>query len=926
MKKLNYILVLLFLSSYAYALELSEVLVANTHTNLDPQYNEFSSWIELYNESAQTVHVGGYYLSDDSNNPKKWKIPGNPSIGAHRYLLIWADGKNSGLHTNFKLKTSGESIVLSDNDGNIIESVDYPEQKSDISFGVQNGQINYMYPTPNAKNGQSYPNLILSKKPKFSLDSGFYNGSQTVELTQKNGATIYYTTDGSIPTKQSHKYTDPIIINKTTLIRARAYEDGKFPSGIKNRTYLIDEDISLPVMSIAINQEYLDDDKIGIYKNYKEDWMRPGSVEYIKDGKSQFSANVGIRINGNRSRRKPQKSLAFYAKSKYGTKSIDYPLFQYKPFIKKVKSFVLRNAGNDWEYSHMRDGLFHTLVKDTMDIDYLSYQPVIAFINGQYWGILNLREKPNEDYIEANHGVDAHNIDLLAFHKIEIKSGDDKDYRQLLSYLDTHPLTNSNNYQYVKSQVDIDELINYEITEIYIGNTDWPGGNIKYWKEKSPKGKWRWILYDTDFGFGYMERDDVTKDTFEYALKTDKTTTKIFRKLLENSDFKNRFISRFFTHLNSTFRPDRVIDIMEKLKGKIAPEMPRHNDFWKHYQSWMGPGLDNEVNKMEDYAKKRNAIVRSQLKQRFGLGNDLQLSINKSPHGIVKIDGVALENNYTGTYFENATVALEAKADAGYQFVKWSDGSTAKQREVTLVHNLKLSPIFEKKQAEQAPKIVITQINYKSAKDFDVGDWVEIYNNDTKDIDLSGFILKDAQDTSPFVFPNGTILKQGASLIITHKKSDFQALYPSVKNVIGDFSFGLGTEDSVRLFNTNQTLVDSVTYDKSWPDAKGNGKTLSLKDPNSDNAKAENWIASENHGTPGEGDSNAPNPPSNLVLTPLSSSSVRVQWKDNSDDEIGFKIFRDGVLIDTTASNATSFVDTGLKAQTTYTYTVKATK
>ncbi len=836
---------------------INEVLAANASINLDPDFKQFSDWIELYNNEDHAIDIGGYYLSNDLENSKKWKIPSNTKIYAHQYLLIWSDEKNNNstdLHTNFKLSQKGESLTLANTSGTIIDYIEFPKQKGNISCAKKDGSIVYMTPTPNAINSQVHEELKLSKKPKFSIDSGFYNDTQTIELTQENSGLIYYTIDGSIPTKNSTLYSQPIIVDKTTIIRTKGLEDGKFLSATKNRTYLINEDITLPVVSIGIDDEYLWDDDIGIYKNYNESWIRAGSIEYIKDGESKFNENIGIRIFGGYTRNYAQKSLAIFAKDRYGAKSIDYKLFLDKQHIKKVKSFVLRNSGNDWGYTMMKDALVHNIVKDTMDIDYQSYHPSVVFINGKYWGIHNIREKINEDYIEANHGVDSKDIDLLQGKYYE-QAGSNDEYIELMDYIESHSMRIESYYNEVKTKIDIDEYINYMITEIYAGNRDWPYNNIKYWREQSSAGKWRWVLYDTDFTFDMKEHD-----TFAQVLEANGPaepnppwSTFLFRSLMKNSDFENRFISTFTTHLNITFQPSRISDIITDMKEVISPEINRHFDKWprRNNEDWETGGWGS-IRELYSFSSDRDNIIRNLMSDHFDLIGNNNLQIISSNNGTVTLGEIPIENTYNGDYFDNSKVTLKAIPNEGYKFVKWNNNQTDKEITLTINNDITIEAIFEEQMTQELPKIVITEINYKSADDFNTGDWIELYNNDSISIDISGWILKDDKDSSSFIIASGTILEPNTFIVFTENASYFSALVTNV-TAVGDFTFGLGkNDDSVRVFNADDTLIDIVSYDQSFPDAKGNGKTLSLLDPSSDNSLSENWIALDNHGSPGE--------------------------------------------------------------------------
>jgi hypothetical protein len=671
---------------------INEILTANATTNYDPDFKQFSDWIELYNHESHSIDIGGFYLSDDTANPTKYKIPSGTTIASHDYLLIWADEENTksnAIHTNFKLSQKGETLTLADKSGNVIDILEFPEQDGDISCAKVNDTIVYMEPTPKSANSQTYDELKRSKKPKFSLDSGFYSGTQSIELTQKNDGLIYYTLDGSIPTKSSTLYSQPISINKTTVIRTRAYETGKLLSNVKNQTFLINENISLPVVSIAIDDKYLYDSSIGIYTNYTEKWMRAGSVELIKDGESQFSENVGIRVFGNNTRVYPQKSLSIFMKDKYGPKSLKYSLFKDKPEIKKVKSFTMRNGGTEWGRELIGDAVQHHIIKNQMDIDYQAYEPTIVFLNGKYWGIYNIREKINEDYLEANHGVDTKNIDLLEDHA-QVKEGSNSDFLTLETYANSHDLSNDTYYNIVASQIDINEFINYCIVESFGGNSS-IGHNIKYWKKQTDDGKWRWILFDLDRGFRYS-----TNEVFGY-IEGSNSVKNIFNNLIKNDHFKIALTSKYYTQLNTTFQSDRMNSIIDEMKTTIEPEVSRHFQKWPKNQFNQDVSIstwNNFINKMYQFSDERESIVKQELKSKFNLSGNNNLNIPYSSNGTITIDGVKLQDEYNGEYFNGAKVTLKATPAEGHTFTQWSNGNTNQKITVTINNDTSISAEF----------------------------------------------------------------------------------------------------------------------------------------------------------------------------------------------------------------------------------------
>ncbi len=689
-------------------LTINEILAANTYTKYDPDFKQFSDWIELYNNSNGAKDIGGYYLSDDEKNLKKWRIPDDTIIGSKGYLLIWADKKDTDLHTNFSLNSDGEVVILSDTNGDLVDKIVFGKQKSDISCMKIDNKLYYMKPTPKSKNTIAHGELWLSKKPKFSLDGIFYDSTQYVKLESENGGKIYYTTDGSIPTESSDLYSSAIKIDKTTVIRARSFEKGKFLSKIANKTYFIGENISLPIVSLSIDEKYLYDKEYGIYtegnhENFRQDWMRPASVEYIKNGESKFCENVGVRIYGGGSRVYPQKSLSIFAKDKYGPKSIKYQLFPDKPFIKKVKSFILRNGGNEWERTIFKDGMIHDMIRENMDIDYLSYQPSILFLNGEFWGIQNVREKPNEDYIKANHPeVDKDNLDILRNPMRAtpvVSAGDAKAYTQMLDFIKTHDLANEANYEKVISQIDLNEYLNYLSVEIYTGNNDWPGNNVKYWRERTDNGKWRWILFDMDFGFDGYGHNSIKAALDENSTSLDNPpwSTFLFRNLMKNSDFKYRFVGRFLSHLYTTFDKDRVSGFITKHKKEIEPYIHRNYLKWKQkdLSAWEAEVDDS----LYDFAEKRAAYIKDFFADELNLVGNNSLVIEPSQNGSIYLEGIKIDKRFEGEYFNNSKVTIKAVPNDGYKFVSWTGINAGNRSQIDLVVNgdADIAAVFELK-------------------------------------------------------------------------------------------------------------------------------------------------------------------------------------------------------------------------------------
>ncbi len=784
------------------------------------------------------------------------------------------------IHTNFKISADGETLLLSTPDGTVIDEVDLGCIPPDVSFGRQpdGGDAWFFFdePTPEAANTtQGYQGVTVD--PEFSLPGGVYNGTQQVELSVDSpSALIYYTLDGSEPADSHEAYSGPIDVTETTVIRAKAFENGCLPSSTKTESYLLDVQHNLPIVSISTNPEHFFDWHTGIYvmgpnasqeepyfgANFWQDWERPINIELFEpDGEMVFNVQAGVKIFGNYSRMYAQKSLAIYARGCYGFSEIEYPIFPGKP-IDTFESFILRNSGNDWSRTMMRDGMMTGLVED-LDIELQAYRPSVLYLNGEYWGIHNIREKINEHFLESNCGVDADRIDILEGNAY-VNEGSSDHYLAMIDYIETHVMSNSDNYAYVQTQMDVQNFITYEIAEIYFNNTDWPGGNIKYWRPQRPDGKWRWILYDTDFGFGLHENigEEWMNNTLEWATDPNSGeganppwSTFLLRSLLDNDSFRRDFINRFCDLLNTNFRPECVIPQIQAKAAAIESEIFTHIARWDNViEFWR-----NRINTLITFANRRSDCVKEHLRDYFNLGemHELSLDVASQGTGTIRVNTVEIDSYpWQGKYFGDIPITLTAIPAPGYQFAGWQgDAGIEPQITLSLLENDEFVAMFE--EAEPEPGLVcINEINYNSSDDFNPEDWVELYNAGQTAIDLSSWQFKDEDDDHVFTIDNGTILGAGGFLVIFSDADRFESCFPGVSNCIGEMDFGLsGGGELIRLFDADGNLVDSVEYDDGgdWPsEPDGDGPTLELVDALYDNSLPASWAASIGHGTPGE--------------------------------------------------------------------------
>ncbi len=781
------------------------------------------------------------------------------------------------LHTNFKISSTGESLFLADNNNLLLDSANIPSLATDISFGRNPDSLQswLFFDTPTPKKMNSlFGYTGFTPTPAISSDGGVYQNSLNILVTNNDLIEkVYYTTDGSIPDTSSLLYTSSIPIDNTTVLRFKGYSFGNLPSEVVTNTYIINENITMPIISISTNPENLWDEETGIYvlgndydpafpyfgANFWEDWEKTAHFEIFEtDQITKYESNAGIKIHGNWSRALDQKSLAFFARGEYGNKEFEYKLFPNRSFS-KYNNFILRNSGQDFSSTMFRDLLMQNLVGD-LDLDLMAGRPAIVFLNGEYWGIHNIREKLNEDMIAAHHNLLPDEINLLE-NNANIVEGTNEKYQQLITYITNNNLSNNNYYTVVKNLMQVDNFVDYELANIYYANNDWPGNNIKYWTSQSDTSRWRWLMFDTDFGFGLYDENAHKLNSLTFALEPNGPnwpnppwSTLLLRRLLQNTQFKNEFINRFADLSNSIFRKDVVLAKIDSLKNLYAREINRHISKYGtfNFSQWT-----NNVNYLRSFANSRVQFLRLYFIQYFGLESTsiVNLNVNDKQQGKIKINRLIVDSYpWNGVYFKNIPILVTAVPKNGYKFVRWEGKINSDSISVTINPDGidSLTAVFASDSSYGT--IVINEINYNSAASFDTDDWVEFYNSSQKPINISGWIFKDEDDSHSFTFPNNTIIQPDDYLVLCADTALVFNKFPDVTKLIGNMSFGLSSSgELVRLYDVSMNLIDSLTYDDKspWPTRPdGNGASLSLINPSLDNALPSSWKASIGHGTP----------------------------------------------------------------------------
>jgi len=781
---------------------------------------------------------------------------------------------DSALHTNFKISSSSETIYLSDPNLEIVDSLVIENMPSDLSYGLNASDelVYFQSPTPGSANSGIELEGIINESIIFSSPGG-PTSNFTLSLSGVSSPSmIRYTLNGSEPNSSSSIYTNPLPITQNTVVRARIYRQNYFPSPIQTETYLVNTSHELPIISLVTDESNLFDNDTGIYSfgdtyeanypffgaNFWQDWEKPIHFTLLEEDGTRFSFDGGIKIFGGWSRANDQRSFSLFARSQYGPSEIDFPLFKDNPYD-KYQAFIMRNSGNDWLSTMMRDGTLTGLMRNSI-VETQAFRPAVAYINGQFWGLYNMREKINEHFLASRHNIDPDDVDLLELNSIPVHGSAD-DYEDLIDFANGTNFASDANFDMISDLVDIDNIIMYYLAQIYFNNTDWPGNNIKYWKEDG--GKWKWILFDTDFGFGRWNYFDFQNNTLAHALQGNGPnwpnppwSTLLFRRLNQNENFRIQFINQYADEMNTRFLAENVHAHIESVRDLIGSEIPGQFQRWgASSNNW-----NDVVDDMKDFATQRSSFCREHVLDIYNLPDFHQIQIlnTQVAHGSVQLNSIRIEeSSWNGFYFENIPIKLTAVPRPGYQFVKWEGtiSSTSETLTINMIDAMQMRPIWEVDNDYEFG-IVINEINYNSSPENDSKDWIELFNAGDEMIDLSNWIFKDDDDAHGYIIPEGTILPSNDFLIISSDIATFSSIYPDVVNVIGDFDFGLGsTSDQIRIYNSQNIIQDSVAYLSiaPWPTTpNGEGPTLELINPYFDNLLPQNWKHINDLGSPGE--------------------------------------------------------------------------
>lgn len=789
----------------------------------------------------------------------------------------------SYFHTNFRIAATGETIYLYNPSGELAHECTIDLQSLNASSGLfpDGAELTVLFaaPTPGASNNNSEPADGYTLEPAFTVDAGFYMNAQVVSILNPNGpqSTVRYTTDGSEPQSNSILYTgDPIIVDSTSVLKARVFEVNQIPGPSAAATYFIGVDHSTPILSISTSNNNLYGAE-GMFDNPYNDWLKSGFVEYF-DSTAQhtllMSQYTGMIMDGGAggSRSQPQRSFRLkLTDGIFGEAPMQHQVIPTIPYRNQYSDFYLRNGSNQYLALPYKDAAQVRMMSEGTNNYNSAWRPVTVYINGQYHGLYELREKFNAEKFEILDNAQKDDMDILSLSYyyggvLRAVEGDPQHYWDDWNTISQLDATTPSYVENVGQYFDLDNYTDYFIGESFMANVDWPYNNIKIYRSNTTDYKWRFALQDLELGLAPNSWTDCSTNHIEWLMGNtngNPFTTPWFN-MMQHQDYRLHFINRFADLLNTSYRAQRLLDIEQYHYDLILPEMPAYYARWadpnnvEGYIQWFN---ENHSIFREQLAC-RGAQVRNHIQNQFAFASQQQITLAVSPPeaGYIQINTIIPEElPWSGIYFNGAPVTITAIANPGFVFNYWMSDSLLQSQwhNDTMIMNLSADDVFTAHflGIAQPTKIDISEINYNDDETQPAGDWIELRNSGNGTINLTGWAITNGVNMPRYEFPPSTLLAPNQYLVISRDLASFQSIHPTVENVIGNFDFSLpASGGTIRLLDQRDSIIRVVNYQDSlpWPMvADGGGRTLEYSAGANNATLAENWFAGCMLGSPG---------------------------------------------------------------------------
>lgn len=708
----------------AQTLVINELMQSNVETMMDDIKEFPDSWVELYNPTDAAINLKDYKIYHKNKVKKAWQLP-DMTIEPKGYVVIYCDkeGKEDDrLHADFRLESGKGCQVYLFKDKTVADSLPAALAKMpspDIAYGRKtDGADEWGYqltPTAGKANtGETCDGGHILGAPVFSNKGRVGNSTVRLRLSlpegAPEGAVIRYTTDGSEPVATSKQYTSAISISKTTVIRAKVFCEGWLSPVSSAQSYIFHpRTMTLPIFSVQVNDKYLNDATIGLFANNNSkadkkthDWRRPVNIEmFTAEGEeSIFNQLSETRIQGGQSRSNALKSMVFYANKRFDPdhKRFSYEFFpDQKPGITEFKAFSLRDGGNDFGDLYFRDVIIQRTMASHTDLDWQACRSAVLYINGEYMGMLNIRERSNADNIYSNYdGLEDIDMVEISHEQVnnvdqfieELKEGTSDFYNQFKAFYSEKGHTKAEYEQWL----DIDEYLNVVALNLFYGNNDWPGNNTVFWRPNDDDTKsglpkrFRVIVKDTDFGLGLYGKQNTynmidllyhpenhSGDAWAYT----EPATRLLKNMLEDPDILKMFIDKCCVYMGDFMNGTGTGETIDLIKDEAMEEFVAHRNKYNAGNFWWTPDnradITNKFNSAKTWAEGRPANLYKHIGNKWNLGTPVALTVNKTKQDVtITINDIELsKNTFDGKFFANRQLAITGTAPEGQVVTGW---------------------------------------------------------------------------------------------------------------------------------------------------------------------------------------------------------------------------------------------------------------
>jgi len=603
-------------------------------------------------------------------------------------------------HANFSLQRKGGTLSLEDSATGKLVATTYPAISGSGTWSRDSASGSWSLTesgTPGGKNPARAASTVLPA-PAFLTTPGFNTAPLLVRVVGTPGGTVRCATGGFLPGASSPSAETGIALDSSTALTCAVFDAASNHGPYATATYLLGESSTIPVVTVSVDPNSMFDPDTGICSlgpnaaasepnygaNFWHETELPVHVELFESGSRSFALRSGMAIYGNWSRAAAKKAFTFQMREKYGPTHVEWPLFPQHPNLRKFKGFALRANGSNYQSDYQRDALASSLTEGR-GIEYQLSRHVALYLNGKYWGIYEIRERLDADYLETRFGIDPSNVDLIK-NNAETQAGSIGDWNDLRQTLESLAGDDSAGWEAMAKRIDLDNFMDYFAAELFVQNTDWPANNTRYWRQRAPATKWRAMLFDLDAGLGSFG-GAYSKDPFPYAV--DSTlgwddypngpgSNVVLRRILSRPVLRDRFINRFLVQLATNLSAANSVRIMDSVTASIKEEIPKDVARWKLKTTDMA----SQDALIHNFLQKRPDVIKIRMKGFFGLEPLQNLTISAT-NGSILVEDMGVGSTYSGQHFRSVPVSLEAVGRAGTVFTGWSDGVTTTRRILT---------------------------------------------------------------------------------------------------------------------------------------------------------------------------------------------------------------------------------------------------